>query len=172
MSGTYTVFVLGIDGKPLTPTTPAKARKLLAAGVAKRVWSKFGTFGIQMKEDTRQETPLTTLGYDPGSKFEGHAVVCDQENILLVKVDLPDKDKIVKKLTKRYTLRRSRRYRKCRRRPDRSHNRVRVGFIAPSQRAIVQSRLKVPRLARNDSWNFCKDMECKFPSFRVLRPKS
>lgn len=143
MSGTHTVFVLGIDGKPLTPTTPAKARKLLAAGVAKRVWSKFGTFGVQMEEETRQETPLTTLGYDPGSKFEGYAVVCDQENILSVKVDLPDKDKIVKKLKKRYTLRRSRRYRKCRRRPARFHNRVRVGFIAPSQRAIVQSRLKV-----------------------------
>jgi hypothetical protein len=143
MSGTYTVFVLGTDGKPLTPTTPAKARKLLTAGVAKKVWSKFGTFGIHMKEETRQETPLTTLGYDPGSKFEGYAVVCDQENILSVKVDLPDKDKIVKKLRRRKTLRRSRRYRKCRRRPARFHNRVRVGFIAPSQRVIVQSRLKV-----------------------------
>jgi hypothetical protein len=143
MSGTYTVFVLGIDGKPLTPTTPAKARKLLTAGVAKKIWSKFGTFGIHLKEQTRQETPLTTLGYDPGSKFEGYAVVCDQENSLSVKVDLPDKDKIVKKLKKRMTLRRCRRYRKCRRRPARFHNRVRAGFIAPSQRVIVQSRLKL-----------------------------
>ena len=145
MSGTHTVFVLGIDGKPLTPTTPAKARKLLTVGVAKRVWSKFGTFGIQMREETRQETPLTTLGYDPGSKFEGYAVVCDEENIVSVKLDLPVKDNIVKKLEKRHTLRRSRRYRKCRRRPARFHNRVRAGFIAPSQRVIVQSRLKVLR---------------------------
>ena len=30
----HSVFVLGQDGKPLTPTTPAKARKMLRAGVA------------------------------------------------------------------------------------------------------------------------------------------
>jgi hypothetical protein len=45
----HSVFVLGQDGKPLTPTTPAKARKMLRAGVAVKSWSKFGTFGIQMR---------------------------------------------------------------------------------------------------------------------------
>jgi hypothetical protein len=49
----HSVFVLGVDGKPLTPTMPSRARKLLRAGVAKPVWSKFSTFGIQMLEQTR-----------------------------------------------------------------------------------------------------------------------
>jgi hypothetical protein len=45
--GKHLVFVLANDGTPLTPTTPAKARKLLRAGVAEKAWSKFGTFGIR-----------------------------------------------------------------------------------------------------------------------------
>ena len=141
----HTVFVLAKDGQPLTPCTPAKARKLLKGRVAKPVWSRFGTFGIQMLVDTRRETPETTLGVDTGSKFEGYAVVCGQENSLAVKLDLPDKKKIVRKLEERRRLRRNRRRRKCRRRPARFNNRRREGFLAPSQAVIVSSRLKVLR---------------------------
>ena len=60
----HAVFVLAKDGRPLTPCTPAKARKLLRGGVAKPIWSRFGTFGIQMLVETRRETPETTLGVD------------------------------------------------------------------------------------------------------------
>ena len=86
MSPVHSIFVVGADGKPLTPTTPARARKLLKAGVAKKIWSKFGTFGIEMTEPTRTETPDTTLGVDQGTKFEGYAVVCGNENSLSVGV--------------------------------------------------------------------------------------
>src|SRR5690242_10684265 len=141
----HRVFVLDVGGKPLTPTTSARARKLLAAGVAKKRWSKFGTFGIQLLAETRQEKPATSLGIDPGTKFEGYAVVCGQENSLSVKLDLPDKKQIVKKLIKRRTLRRSRRFRKCRRRPARFQNRRRQGFLAPSQIVMLCSRLKLLR---------------------------
>jgi len=141
----HKVFVLAVDGEPLTPTTPARARKLLKAGQAKPVWSKFGTFGIQVMVETRRENPETALGVDVGTKFEGYAVVCGKENSLSIKLDLPDKKKIVKKLDKRRTLRRNRRRRKCRRRPARSDNRKRDGFIAPSQLVIVNSRLKILR---------------------------
>lgn len=141
----HRVFVLDVGGKPLTPTTSARARKLLAVGVAKKRWSKFGTFGIQLLAETRQEKPTTSLGVDPGTKFEGYAVVCGQENSLSVKLDLPDKKQIVKKLIKRRTLRRSRRFRKCRRRPARFQNRRRQGFLAPSQIVMLCSRLKLLR---------------------------
>lgn len=143
--GNHTVFVLGIDGKPLTPTTPAKARKLLKGGKAKKVWSKFNTFGIQMLEQTRTETPKTTLGYDPGGKFEGLSVVCGKENNLSNKLDLPDKNNIVRKMEERSRLRRTRRQRNCRRRPARFNNRNRKGYIAPSQMVIICSRLKILR---------------------------
>jgi hypothetical protein len=140
----HSVFVLSIEGKPLTPTTPARARKMLKAGVAQRVWSRFGTFGIQMVVETRAETPLTTLGYDAGTKYEGFAVVCGRENVLSVKLDLPDKKKIVRKLKERRNLRQARRFRNCRRRPKRFNNRTRqTDWIAPSQLVIVQSRLKL-----------------------------
>ena len=60
----HSVFVLDVDGKPLTPTTPAKAKKLMKGKVAKPKWNKFGQFGIQMLEETRKETPKAVLGVD------------------------------------------------------------------------------------------------------------
>jgi len=138
----HSVFVLGSDGKPLTPTTPARARKLLKGGQAKKAWSKFGTFGIQMLVETRKETPLTVLGYDIGTRYEGIAVVSGTENVLAVKLDLPDKNNIVRKMEERRHLRKNRRYRKCRKRLVRL-NRSRRYFLAPSQVVMVGSRLKV-----------------------------
>ena len=126
----------------MTPTTSAKARKMLEGGVAKPVWNKFGQMGVQMLVDTRKETPKTALGVDFGTKFEGYAVVSGKENNLAVMWKLPDKKKIVKKLEERRILRRARRHRNCRRRECRFNNRNKDGFIAPSQRVMVQSRMK------------------------------
>jgi hypothetical protein len=135
-----------MDGKPLAPTTEAKARKLLRGGQAEKVWSKFGTFGVRMLVETRHEVPETSMGVDTGTKFEGYAVVCGSENVLAVKLDLPNKKEIVRKLKERRTLRRARRHRNCRRRPARFDNRTRpVGWLAPSQAVVVNSRLKIIR---------------------------
>ena len=148
-TGFHSVFVLSTEGKPLMPTTPCKANKLLKAGVAKKVWSKFNTFGIQLLVSTRTHTQACSMGIDQGTKFEGYSVVCDQENSLNIKLDLPEKKKVKSKLEERRTLRRNRRFRNCRRRKARFDNRGRKNFLAPSQRVIVQSRLKVIReLAR------------------------
>lgn len=144
--GKHTVFVIGADGKPLTPTTSAKARKLLKGGVAEKCWSRFGTFGIKMLIETRKEVPKTSFGIDFGTKFEGYAVVCGDENSLAVKLDLPNKKETVRKLEERRNLRRARRHRNCRRRASRFSNRVkRTGWLAPSQAVIVNSRLKIIR---------------------------
>ena len=139
----HSVFVLDNQNKPLTPTTPAKARKLIKAGVAVKTFSKFNTFGVILLTDTRKEIEQGTLGYDVGTKFEGYSIVVGKENLLNVKLDLPDKKQIVRKLEERRILRRTRRGRKCRRRPARFRNRSRKGFIAPSQLVMIQSRLKV-----------------------------
>ena len=142
----HSVFVVGVDGKPLAPTTPSKARKLLKGGQAEKCWSKFGTFGIRMLVETRKETPETSLGVDFGTKFEGYAVVCGSENSLAVKLDLPKKGEIVRKLEERANLRRSRRFRKCRRRLSRfSNRRKKNGWLAPSQAVMVNSRLRIIR---------------------------
>ena len=142
ISPKHNVFVIGVDDKPLTPTTNAKARKLIKGKVAKPVWNKFSRFGIQMSVPTRKETPKTALGVDFGTKFEGYAVVVGKENNLSVMWKLPDKKKIIKKLEERSQLRRARRHRNCRRREARFDNRGRDDFLAPSQKVIVQSRMK------------------------------
>ena len=142
VSPKHSVFVLGKDGKPLTPTTPSKARKLMKDNISIPIWNKFGQFGIQMLVDTRKETPKTVLGCDFGTKFEGYAVEVGKENNLSVMWKLPDKKKLVKKLEERRILRRARRWRNCRRREARFDNRDKEGFIAPSQLQIVDSRLK------------------------------
>ncbi len=138
----HSVYILDVHGKPLTPTTPAKTRKLLKGGQAKKRWSKFNTFGIQMLVSTRIEVPITALGVDNGAKFEGYSVVCHKENNLSVKLNLPNKKKITRKLKERREARRTRRSR-LRRRPARWNNRSRKGFIAPSQLMLVLSRLKI-----------------------------
>ena len=139
----HNVFVLDVEGNPLTPTNFRKAKKLIKGGVAKKVWSKFGTLGIQMLIETRKEKPDCAIGIDHGTKFEGYSIVCDKENNLNIKLDLPDKKNIVRKLKERRILRRTRRSQKCRRREARFENRNREGFIAPSQMVIINSRLKV-----------------------------
>lgn len=136
------VFVLGKDGKPLTPCKVGKGRRLMEGKQAMPVWNKFGEFGIQMLVETRKETPKTVLGCDFGTKFEGYSVLSGAENLLNVMWKLPSKKKLVKKLEERRRLRRARRQRNCRRREARFDNRSKKGFIVPSQLQIVNSRLK------------------------------
>lgn len=138
----HNVFVLDVNGRPLTPTTNAKARRLLKGKQAKPVWNKFSQFGIQILTETRKEVPKVVLGMDFGTKFEGYSLISGKENLLNVMWELPDKKKLVKKLKERARLRRARRYRNCRRRKCRFNNRERKGFIAPSQLQVVNSRLK------------------------------
>jgi hypothetical protein len=72
--------------------------------------------------------------------------VCGTENVLALQLALPDKAQIVRKMTERRTLRRSRLGRKTRRRPVRFQNRRRKpGWIAPSQLALVLAREKMLR---------------------------
>jgi len=136
------VFVLGIDGKPLTPCKPQKARKLILGRVAVVIWNKFGQFGIKMLVQTREFTPKTILGCDWGTKFEGLSLISGSDNLLNVMWLLPNKKVLVRKLKERRELRRARRFRNCRRREARFNNRSRKNFIAPSQLMMVNSRLK------------------------------
>ena len=141
--GKHGVWVVGVDGRPLTPTTPSRARRLLRDGQAEKAWSKFGTFGIRMLVAVGSVTPQATLTVDNGTKWEGYTVVVGTENNQAVNLDLPDKKKIVRKLEARRQMRRARRFRNCRRRAARFDNRGRKGFIAPSQMVMVRSRLKI-----------------------------
>lgn len=139
---TKRVPVVGKDGAPLTPCTPSKARKLIKGGVAEKKWNKLGIFYIQMLVDTRKETPEMCLGMDPGSKFDGYAVVSEKE---IQQTGMSILPKMVRKKNEnRREMRRARRFRKTWRRPCRFDNRKKPeGWIAPSQKAKVDFRLRI-----------------------------
>lgn len=138
----YRVPVVSVDGKPLMPTTPARARKLMRGGQAVGRWSKLGIFYIQMLRRVGDKTQPVVLGLDPGSKFEGTAVV-SKEAILQTGMTILPKG-IAKKLEERRRQRKFRRYRKTWRRACRFKNRRRrEDWIAPSQKAKVDLRLRI-----------------------------
>jgi len=136
------VPVVGKDGKPRMPTKPSRARRWIKQGKAVPKWSKLGIFYVQLTVDAGDGMQDIVLGLDPGSKFDGIAVVSKREVLQTGMLELPEG--IAKKMEKRRRQRRFRRYRKCRRRPCRFNNRERKdGWIAPSQKAKVDFRLKI-----------------------------
>ena len=127
------------------PTIPAHARVMLRDGVAQARRNKLGLFYIQILIPVGTATQPITLALDPGSKHEGVAVASNKQVEISVQVNLPDQTH--KKMETRRNLRRARRYRKTPRRPERCNNRRHGGryWIAPSQLAKVQARLKAVR---------------------------
>lgn len=136
--------VISVEGKPLMPTTPAKARKLIRGNQATGMRSKLSIFYIRMLRPVGDKVQELDLACDLGSKFEGYAVASKKETNIKGMGILPKG--IVKKLVNRRHLRRTRRHRNTRRRPCRFSNRKhKEGWIAPSQKAKVDFKLKVIR---------------------------
>jgi len=138
------VPVVGVDGKPLMPTTPRKARLLIRDGLAKPLRNKLGLFYIQMTRPVGEEIQPMALAIDPGAKYDGIAVASHKQVELKAMLFLPDD--VPKKMDARRNLRRARRYRNAPRRPARFDNRRKAGYwLAPTQRSKVETRLKVVR---------------------------
>jgi len=136
------VPVVSVDGKPLMPTKASRARRWIKEGKAIPKWSKLGIFYVQLTKPAGTNTQEITLGLDPGSKFDGIALVSKKHVLLTGMIELPQH--IAKKLEQRRIARRNRRYRKCRRRPARIQNRKRPeNWLAPSQKAKIDFRLKI-----------------------------
>jgi hypothetical protein len=138
------VPVVSVDGEPLMPTTPKKARLLVRDGLARPRRNKLGLFYIQMLRPVGTETQLMALAGDPGAKYDGVGVASHKQVELKAMVFLPDD--VPQKMKARGNLRRARRYRKTPRRPARFDNRKRKTYwLAPTQRSKVETRLKVAR---------------------------
>jgi len=135
------VFVIDKNKKPLDPTHPAKARKLLKAGRAK-VFRKYPfTIIVQDLEVENCVTHNHKLKIDPGSKTTGLAIL--QENQVLWGAELTHRGgQIRDALTSRRQLRRGRRSRKTRYRKPRFLNRKRPeGWLPPSLQSRVDNIL-------------------------------
>jgi hypothetical protein len=127
------------------PCKPSKARKLLVRGLAKKRWNKLGQFYLQLNFQPKSELNRNQhigLFNDTGSKWDGMAVVSKMQVLTCGMLVLPSK--VAEKLRQRSEMRRARRYRNTPRRAKRFDNRRRPeGWIAPSQKAKVDFRIKV-----------------------------
>ncbi|WXG43216.1 MAG: RRXRR domain-containing protein [Promethearchaeati archaeon SRVP18_Atabeyarchaeia-1] len=136
------VPVASVNGQPLMPTTPQRARTLLRAGIAEKRWNKLGQFYIQMRQDIASNRQGLCLAVDTGSKWDGVAVLSTIGVITSSMLVLPLG--VAERLDRRRMIRRARRHRKTRRRPQRFDNRRKPeGWLAPSQKAKVDFRIRI-----------------------------
>lgn len=103
-------------------------------------------FVVQLDYDSTTYTQDVNLGVDAGSKHIGVSASSEKKELFAAQVEL--RSDIVKLLSTRRELRRTRRNRKTRYRKVRFDNRKKKdGWIAPSVEQKVDSHLKVIRLA-------------------------
>jgi 5-methylcytosine-specific restriction endonuclease McrA len=125
------VFVLDKNKKPLNPTHPARARKLLKTGKA-AVFQRY-PFTIILKEEVVEPyNQDLRIKIDPGARTTGLAILRN-ESVLWVAELTHRGFQIRDALTSRRQLRCSRRNRKTRYRQPRFNNRCRLnGWLPPS----------------------------------------
>ena len=123
------VYVQNARRKPLDPTTPARARLLIAGGRAKVVART--PFTIRMLNRDMGYTTEVTLGIDSGYSKVGFSAVTQKEELLAGELAL--RSDMSKKLEQKRNYRRNRRSRNTRYRAPRFDNRKRdEGWLAPS----------------------------------------
>jgi len=146
------VPIVSASGTPLMPCKPSKARKLLAKNLAEKCWNRLGQFYLRLKFNPKSpnQGQHVCLAVDTGSRWDGIAVVTAKRVLTTAELVLPKgiagkrKARIAGKLEMRRRMRRARRYRKTPRRAKRFNNRRRSeGWLAPSQKAKVEFRIKI-----------------------------
>jgi hypothetical protein len=136
------VFVLSSTKKPLMPTRPARARRLLRD--KKTAVYRLNPFTIILIDRADGETQPIEAKFDPGSKTTGIALVGEfpqQGRVVLFAANLNHRgDNIHKRLTDRLSIRRGRRGRKTRYRQPRFNNRRRrEKWLPPSVHSRVDN---------------------------------
>ena len=138
------IYVRSTEGRVLMPTERCgKIGYLLRHGKA-HVVSRV-PFVVQLDYDSTTYTQDVSLGIDAGSKHIGVSASSEKNEMLAAQVEL--RNDIVKLLSTRRELRRTRRNRKTRYRKARFDNRKKKdGWLAPSVEQKIESHLKVIRL--------------------------
>ena len=139
------IYVRSKEGRILMPTERCgKIGYLLRHGKA-HVVSRV-PFVVQLDYDSTTYTQDVRLGIDAGSKHIGVSASSEKKEMLAAQVEL--RSDIVKLLSTRRELRRTRRNRKTRYRKVRFDNRKKKdGWLAPSVEQKIESHMKVIRLA-------------------------
>jgi len=129
------VYVLNMRGKPLMPTTPRKARKILEKGKAKVIQRT--PFTIQLLYATGEAKQPVTLGIDPGYGWIGYGAVTDTAELISGELEL--RSDIKKLLEQRASYRRTRRGRLWHREPRFDNRSKPTSWLPPS----IQHKLDV-----------------------------
>jgi RRXRR protein len=134
--------VVSFESKPLSPTTPKRARKLLKDNIALPKKDKLGNFYLQMVKPTGAIIPhQTILGVDPGKLYSGIGIQTPNATLWLAHLFLPF-FQVRTAMKRRTSLRKSRRQRKTPQRKMRSMNRNQKK-LPPSIKASRQLELRV-----------------------------
>ena len=143
------VYVISQNGKPLMPTTPARARKMLRDGRAKCI--RRTPFTIKLLYETTTYTQPITLGVDTGSSKMGSAAIKENGDIVYIS-EVEIRNDITERMTRRSKYRRNRRNRKTRYRPARWLNRknsIKMGRFSPTMTSKLHSHEKEIKFAKS-----------------------
>ena len=138
------VPVISSDGKPLMPTSPSRARRMVKAGEATPFF-KIGVFCVRLnKIPSNNITQQIVIGIDPGSKKEAYTVKSSSYTYLNAQCDAITwvKDRV----EERRNMRRGRRFRNTPCRKPRWANRgasTRSDRVPPSTKARYDLKISI-----------------------------
>jgi hypothetical protein len=134
-----TVCVINQHGRPLMPTTPAKAAKLLKKGNAEIFG--YRPFTIKLLIGTRGHIQPIALGIDAGYQHIGFSAITEGKE--LIGGELKLLENMSERLVEKRKYRRTRRNR-LRHRPARFDNRTReAGWLTPSIQHKFDTHIKL-----------------------------
>ena len=133
------VYVISINGLPLMPCKPAKARKLLRSKRA-RVLRRF-PFTIQLTFECENQVQPVTLGIDTGFNNIGFSCISEEKELISGTLILDDKT--VSRLRERRMYRRGRRNRLWYRKPRFNNRKKKEGWLPPSTERRYQTHLRL-----------------------------
>ena len=145
------VPVVSANGKPLMPTKPSKARKLVRDGKAVGKWDKLNQYYIQLKfTPSGEETQPISCGIDPGKHYGSVGIQSSKFTLFTSHIFLPF-ETVKKRMEQRALMRRNRRGRRINRKLPyelRAHRQCRFSNrkqskLPPSIRANCQLLFRI-----------------------------